>query len=521
MGRDPRTSRGPIGVATTSAIRTTTARASRSQPRTSEREIQVCAQCHARRGQIADGYTAGKPFLDFYRPALLTRPLYYDDGQQRDEDYNWGSFLQSRMYAAGVTCSDCHEPHGGKLRAEGNAVCTRCHARAKFETTAHHHHASGSPGAQCANCHMPTATYMVIDPRHDHSIRIPRPDLSVRLATPNACTQCHANRDARWAATRVKEWLGHEPLQRNTFASAFAAADAGAVGAIAQLRGVAGDTSQAAIVRATALSGLGDIESATTLAVVANGLHDVNPLVRLGALESLVGAPAEVLLRYDLPVLVDPVKAVRIEAAALLAGVSLDSASSEQRAAFERAAAEYVESLRYNADRADAHTNLAGFEARRGDGPQAELDFKAAIALDPSFAPAYVNLADVYRAEGREADAENVLRDGLKRSPRSAALHHVLGLALVRAKRNEQALDELGQAVKLAPSNSRFAYVYGVALYSSGRIDEALALLEKASLAHPADRDILQALASFQQQRGNLAAAERYMERLRAVAAVQ
>jgi hypothetical protein len=131
-----------------------------SLPRTGEREIEVCAQCHARRGQIAEGYEAGKPFLDYYRPALLTEPLYYADGQQRDEVYNWGSFLQSKMYASGVMCSD---------------------------SETHHHHKIGSAGAACVACHMPTTTYMVIDPRHDHSLRVPRPDLSIKLGTPNPC----------------------------------------------------------------------------------------------------------------------------------------------------------------------------------------------------------------------------------------------------------------------------------------------------------------------------------------------
>ena len=174
-----------------------TGNAVRSKPRTSERELEVCAQCHARRGQIAEDYVPGKPFLDDYRPALLEPPLYYADGQQRGEVYKWGSFLQSKMYAKGVTCSDCHEPHSGKLRASGNAVCTGCHLQGKYDTAEHHHHPPGSAGAACAACHMPTTTYMVIDPRHDHSLRVPRPDLSVEFGTPNPCTGCHTDRDAR------------------------------------------------------------------------------------------------------------------------------------------------------------------------------------------------------------------------------------------------------------------------------------------------------------------------------------
>jgi predicted CXXCH cytochrome family protein len=495
------------------------ATATRSKPRTTEHEIDVCAQCHARRGQIADGYTAGKPFLDYYRPALLNAPLYYPDGQQRDEVYDWGSFLQSKMYAAGVTCGDCHEPHSSKLRVAGNAMCTQCHAPAKFDTAAHHHHQPGSSGAQCVDCHMPTATYMVIDPRHDHSLRAPRPDLSVQLGTPNACNACHTKRDAPWAAAQVKSWFGHDATGLQRYGPAFAAASAGAIGAGAKLRAIAGDATQPAIARATALSALNANANITTLDVVAAGLRSASPLVRLGALEALAGAPAELRLRNAMDLLSDPVRAIRIEAASLLADVPLTAASAERRAAFERAAAEYVESQRYNADRADARVNLGSFEARRGDVAHAEQDLKAAIALDSLYVPAYINLADLYRAQGRESDAERVLRDGLKTSPNSAPLHHALGLALVRARRSDQALAELAKAAKLDPASARFAYVYGIALHSAGRADEAIATLVKASAQHPADTDTLEALASFYHDRGNDAESRRYMEQLRAVAA--
>src|SRR5262249_55032024 len=179
----------------------------RSRPRATDREIDVCAQCHSRRSQIAEGYEAGAPLLDHYFPALLTSPLYHADGQQQAEVYNWGSFLESRMYAKGVTCSDCHEPHTGKVRLEGNALCSSCHLTSKYDTPEHHHHSPGSAGASCVSCHMPATTYMIVDPRRDHSLRVPRPDLSVTLGTPNACNGCHANQDARWAAARVKAWF--------------------------------------------------------------------------------------------------------------------------------------------------------------------------------------------------------------------------------------------------------------------------------------------------------------------------
>ncbi|MGH6629180.1 MAG: multiheme c-type cytochrome, partial [Burkholderiales bacterium] len=180
----------------------------RSRPRDTTKEIETCARCHARRGQVSEDYGPGRAIGEGYRVSLLDDGLYWPDGQMRDEVYNHGSFLQSKMHAKGVTCSDCHDPHSHKLRAPGNAVCTQCHLPTQYDARSHHHHAAGSKGAECAACHMPTTTYMVVDPRHDHSFRVPRPDLSVGLGTPNACNQCHADKKPQWAAAAVQKWTG-------------------------------------------------------------------------------------------------------------------------------------------------------------------------------------------------------------------------------------------------------------------------------------------------------------------------
>jgi tetratricopeptide (TPR) repeat protein len=402
----------------------------RSRPRETEREIEVCAQCHSRRGQIADGYEPGKPLLDYYLPALLSSPLYHADGQQRGEVYDWGSFLQSKMYANGVTCSDCHEPHNGHLRAKGNALCGNCHLASRYDTPAHHNHPPDSAGAACAACHMPTTTYMEIDPRHDHSLRVPRPDLSVTLGTPNACTGCHKDRDARWAATNVQAWHG--------------------------------DTvTQPAIARATALADLDASTSQASIDAVAAGLRDRSALVRLGALRALARAPLDARASLAAPLLSDPLRALRIEAASLLAPVPIDQLRTN--ATFERAAAEYIESQRYNADRPEGRVNLGTFEGNRGDATGSERDMRSAIRLDPFFIPAYVNLADLYRTRGRDADGVGVLREGLRVAPDSAVLHHALGLALVRLQRTGDAVGEFKRATVLEPGNTRFAYVYDVA----------------------------------------------------------
>src|SRR5262245_8538094 len=189
----------------------------RSKPLESHREVETCAVCHARRVSIGVEPGPTGRLLDTHDLALLRERLYYVDGQQLDEVYDHGSFLQSKMYAKGVTCSDCHDPHTQKLRAPSNQVCAQCHQAAKYNTQAHHLHPAASAGAQRAACHMPTRTYMLIDPRHDHSIRIPRPDLTIRYGVPNACSACHANKDARWAANAIEKAHGPERKGFQTF----------------------------------------------------------------------------------------------------------------------------------------------------------------------------------------------------------------------------------------------------------------------------------------------------------------
>ena len=494
-----------------------TGNAVRAQPRTSEREIEVCAQCHSRRGQMGDGYEAGKPFLDYYQPALLMSPLYYADGQQRGEVYTWGSFLQSKMYAMGVTCSDCHNSHSGKLRAQGNVVCAACHQPSKYDAATHHHHKPDSAGAACVACHMPTTTYMVVDPRRDHSLRVPRPDVSVKFGTPNACNNCHSNRAARWAAMQVNKWYGHDPQGYQRFAAAFSAADANAFDAAAQLRAIAVDSTQPAIARATALAQLNAPMNSSTLETLTRGLRDPKPLARFAALQSLRQIPVASRPALIAPLLSDSVKAVRVEAAALLATASGEQLTAEQRDAFESAANEYMETLRYNSDRAETRMNLGAFYANRGDVAKAEEEIKAAIRLDALFIPAYVNLADIYRAGGGDEDGARVLREGLKIAPQSAMLHHALGLALVRAKHGDEALRELERAATLEPGNARFVYVYAIALHSTGKSQAAIARLEKILVAHPNDRDVLEALVSFHNERGDITEAKKYATRLRAL----
>jgi tetratricopeptide (TPR) repeat protein len=470
--------------------------ATRSTPRTGSREIDTCARCHARRGQFTDAIHAGEPWLDGFRPALLEPGLYHADGQQRDEVYTWGSFLQSRMHAAGVTCADCHEPHSGKLRAAGNAVCSQCHEPAKFDTTAHHQH-NASAGSECVACHMPATTYMIVDPRHDHSLRIPRPDRTLALGTPNACAACHADRGAQWAADAIAAWYPQRKPGFQAFAETFAAADRGEPVASA-LIGVLGDAAQPALVRASALARLRAFPSDESLAAISAVLQDGDALLRATAAEALGDAQPGVRAERLAPLLRDSAHAVRMAAARALAGEPEGRLLADERTSFEAALAEWTAAQQFNADRPESLTNLGTMSIERGRPDDAMTRFRQAIALDPTFVQAAVNLADTQRAIGDETGAEATLRQALDRDPQSAAVHHALGLALVRQQRATEAVAALKKAAALAPESARYAFVYAVALHDTGQRAEALSVLRAAMARHPHDRELRDALTTFE-----------------------
>lgn len=489
--------------------------AKRSTSRMTDKEIEVCAQCHSRRSPITDDYRPGKPFLDHYKPRLLDEGMYYADGQIQDEVYVHGSFLQSRMYHQGVTCSDCHDPHSLELKADGNGVCLQCHSAEKFDSEKHHFHDSGSKGALCAECHMPPTAYMVVDPRHDHSMRIPRPDLSVSLGTPNACNQCHQDRDASWAVAQVEQWYGKSPQGFQQYAEALYAGRHG--------NGRAGDllieqinrVITPDIARAYAIAELAPYLNQSSIKAVEQGLKDENAMVRAASLGVLEGVPVSLLVPLAFPLLEDPVRLVRIEAARVLAAVPVGQLEGEQLKNYQHATKEYLESQQVNADRPEAQFNLGNYYTAKTELNKAEKAYKQSIKLDKYFVPAYINLSDLYRAQKNEAAAENVLRQAIKVAPDSAGAHYGLGLLLIRQKQVKKAVEQLQQATRLDESSSRYVYVYAVALNSTGENEKAIAVLQNAHHRFTQNREILEALVAFHRDAGNQFATQTYMKKLK------
>jgi predicted CXXCH cytochrome family protein len=485
-------------------------------PAALRKEVETCGLCHARRAGFHEDWMPGQWLSQTHVVEPLARTTYHADGQTRDveEPYNYTPFKQSKMFAAGVTCSDCHEPHSAKLRASGEGVCLQCHASDKYAGVKHRHHASVDPPPACTSCHMQARTYMVVDIRHDHSFRVPRPDLSVKLGTPNACNNCHGDKPAQWAAASVERWFGPNREGLQTYGAAFHAARTDQADAAALLGAVAGNPKVPAVARASALSELASRVSPANIGLARTGLADPDPMVRIGALDMLENVPASQIWPLVSPLLSDSVRGVRIRAASLLAAVPAASQPPADRERFDSAAKEFVAAQRANAERPEARTTLANFLAQRGLATEAEAEYKAALRLSPQYATAAINLADLYRGLGRDNEGESVLRASLAVSPREASLHHALGLALTRLKRPIEALAEFRKAIEQEPDSSQYAYVYAVALHSGGRGDEAMTVLKEALKSHPGDRQILLALVSFSRTAGDAGSALGYAEQL-------
>jgi Tfp pilus assembly protein PilF len=484
--------------------------AHRTAPPSSDAQLETCGRCHARRAQLWAEYRHGEPLAQTHRVSLLDADLYQPDGQIQDEVYEYGSFLQSRMHAAGVVCSDCHDPHSLKLRAEGNALCTRCHLATTYDVKSHHFHAPGSEAARCVSCHMPERVYMQIHRRRDHSIRVPRPDLSETIGTTNACNACHAKERPRWASAALDRWYGAGRPRPAHFAEALAAGRRNAIGAPDKLARTARDGGVPAIARATAIDLLAGHPGPLTTAAVREALLDRDPLVRRAAARASGAIDPEERAAIAGALLRDPVRTVRLEVLEQLLDVPPSTLSTQQRADLARVVEESRAVQAWSADRADANVNRGTLEARLGNDAAARAAFERAIRIQPSYVPSYADLAELDRRAGSDEKAEATLRSGLTATHGDASLHHALGLVLVRRGRKAEALDELAAAAAGDPEETRYAYVYAVGLHDAGQPERARQVLEDAQRRRPGNTDVLNALVQFALASGDRDAALRW-----------
>lgn len=495
------------------------------------REPETCARCHSRRMPLDNGYTHGNQLLDDYLPVILSADLYEVDGKIKDEVFEYGSFQQSRMHAAGVVCSDCHNPHSVELRAPANAVCTQCHnstgkatragidasgLQAKnYDHPSHHHHAVGSQGSQCVSCHMPGKLYMTNDLRHDHSFTSPNPLQARELEHSDACLGCHQQTEDK-AVAAFQQWFPDAQPRDGGYARDLHAARQGLPGAAQALTRQLARTDLADIRRATLLSELPSYPSTAAQQAVVKALNSSSPQVRhtaAGLLGSLTAPNQQIQLLPRL--LEDPVRAVRLEAAWQL--LQLAAESNVEPSVLRQLISEYEQSQRTMLERAESQLNLAGIYQLTGRQADVEPALQQALRQDPTFHPARIMLAQWReQSAGNPEAALNLLRDSIEQYPQEPSLRHAYGLALVRQRQYEQALQALRRAHELAPEQAEYGYVLAVALHGSGQVEAALDLLREQVQTQPTNRRARQALISYLRSAGNQVEADSLLAELAA-----
>jgi predicted CXXCH cytochrome family protein len=441
--------------------------------------------CHSLRVVIAEGWEPGAPLADHFDPELLDTDAWTADGQLRAEAYEWTSFQMSRMAAAGVVCQDCHEPHAGRLRDVGNALCLGCHEGA-LGTEAHTHHPGTSAGSACVACHMPEHVFMERDRRRDHAFTRPDPTRARALGAPDACTACHRDRDREWAGAQVVAWYGPGDDARRATHALAVLLEAGRRGAPAVAeplrRLLASDLDS--IRRASAarfLAGMREVPG--VVEALRRAAADREPFVRAAAVRALGGAEVRAAL---VAAARDARRLVRIEAAFALAGTSLDGLARGERAAVEEAFREWLAAQAPAADLPETHFNQGVFWTARGDAGKAEAAYRRALALWPHDLTPRQNLGILLIAAGRPGEAAREFEDLLRRAPTYPGAAQRLAEARLATGDERGAARAFEQATR--DPTSRRAALRGLVRLAHRWNDQAMAArwLPEALLADPA-----------------------------------
>jgi Tfp pilus assembly protein PilF len=496
----------------------------------SRQYVESCAPCHARRSSSGPFDYTHSEFLSYAIPQLPRPPYYYVDGQFLEEDYEYGSFTQSKMYMKDVRCGDCHDPHSLQRKFEGNALCTQCHRADEYDTFDHHMHKSkGEPGTTfvnkygkrlgpgdgnlCRDCHMPGRLYMGIDRRYDHSMRIPRPDLSIALGTPNACTHCHDDKSDQWALEYVNKWYGEK--KKAHYATILADASQEIPGADDGLLKIINSNLYPEIIRATAIEYLSTYQSSQAQDVLRKALNDPDPLLRYTAVENFWTGDSSGLFKTLAPLLNDPVKSVRMEAANRLATFRKNYFSEIQYPVFVKALDEYKKSQEYVADFPQGRHNLGNYYSKLNDPVKAEENYREALAIDRLFYPAQSNLAIIYYQQGKTDDAADLLQDMIARHPDVMEGYYYLALLYGEKKKYSEAIDLLEKASARPDANTRIFYNLGLLYQAIGQNDKCEVFLLKGLGLDPCNFDLLYALFAFHMNHNDRIKAVPYAEKLK------
>lgn len=427
-------------------------------------QINTCAPCHSLRQTLTDEYIHGEEFLNHFEPMLPHPGNYFADGQIKGEVYVYGSFLQSKMHANAVKCTDCHNPHTLKLKEPltENKLCMSCH-EPEYNSPEHHFHEMNTEASQCVNCHMTGRTYMGIDYRRDHSFRVPRPDQSAQFGTPNACNDCHTDQSAEWAARAVEDWFGDRPQHFTDILLEADTASSDNIRVRTQLKDLIADTSQPDIIRATAIWYSGHFPNSGSTDLIRESLESESALVRNSAAKAVQNLPQEMRTLVLRKSLTDSLKAVRMSSIQNLASFTAEGFGVAYQDHFRDALQEYKNYLEVNRYFPQGEMNRGQFYEQQGDTEKAIQAYRSALERDSKFNPARINLAFIYNGQGQNDQAEELLRTVIEQEPENGQAYYSLALLLSEEERLEEAVDYFQRASELIPQQSRVFYNLAIA----------------------------------------------------------
>ena len=466
--------------------------------------IDDCARCHSRRGPITEKYNHDETFMDQYIPGNVAPALYHTDGQILEEVYVYGSFLQSKMYYRDVSCIDCHNPHSLDIKFDGNTLCSQCHVPETYDVASHHFHVPESEGAQCINCHMPGRIYMGNDYRRDHSFRAPRPDLSEKYNTPNACNDCHFDKSFTWANDKIIEWYGQNRIPH--FSPVLSAINNGDLNAVPDLISMVGDTSVPEIIQASAVQLLGNLNLPEANQKLIQALDSKDAFVRYSAVSAFGNYPQNERFQYLTPLLRDSIRSVRIHTAYMLADVHERLFPREDRESFLMAIAEFKKSLVVQADFPAGQLMRGQYYHKKNQLDLAEEAYKEAIRQDPYLAQPYFNLANLKYSQKDFKSARIYFESTIEKDSNFFEAYYSLGLLLAEMNELQSAELRLAKAAILS-GNPRYFYNWGLTLQNLNRHKDAENAYLQALSIDPLSESNLYALSILyiQQKRRNKA----------------
>ena len=461
-------------------------------------QVNQCASCHMRRAVMGDSHML-QDFWNAYLPQTISNTFYHADGQILEEDYVWGSFVQSKMYHEGVKCTDCHNPHTNAVKFEGNKLCLQCH-ETTYDSLEHHHHELATNAAQCINCHMTGKHYMGNDFRRDHSFRIPRPDLSVDSEIPNACNGCHTEQSAQWASSQLESWYG-APKENYVDALADYASNSDET-SYQNLVGLLSADSIPLIARATALEYALQYPSDELLTLLNNQLNDKEAFIRIQALEALNNAPKELRKKHGLVAMNDSLQPVRSIAALITADLTANEMTPAQWSRWQTVQNEYKAHLDYQADFREGRMALAQYAVRQQRWNDAIANYKQALRFDPENTQAYSGWATALAQSNQLNDSYVLLKKAAVKFPQDVRIQFLTGITAYELGEILVATKHLETAVALSDYYPQYVQNLVLIYVETGLVEQANQLVQTAQQKHPQDQQLAN-LNTYLQQVGS------------------